>query len=31
MMGQDNNDLSLCNLIIDGLDMITNTCFILYM
>ena len=31
MMDQDHNDLSLCDLIMDGLDLIANTCFILYM
>jgi len=30
MMDQDHNDLSLCDLIMDGLDLITNTCFILF-
>ena len=29
MMDQDHNALSLCDLIMDGLDMIANTCFIL--
>jgi len=30
-MDQDHKDLSLCDLIMDGLDLIANTCFILYM
>jgi len=31
MMDQNHNDLSLCDLIMDGLDLIANTCFIFYM
>jgi len=31
MMDYDHNDWSLFDLIMDGLDMIANTCFILYM
>jgi len=30
MMDQDHNDLSLYDLIMNGLDLITNTCSILY-
>jgi len=30
MMDQDHNDLSLCDLIMDGLDLIASTYFILY-
>jgi len=30
MMDQDHNDLSLCDMIMDRLDLISNTCFILY-
>jgi len=30
-MDQDHNDLSLSDFIMDGLYMIANTCFILYM
>ena len=31
IMDQDHNDLSLSDFIMDGLYMIANTCFILYM
>jgi len=29
MLDQDHNDLSLCDLIMNGLDLITNTCLIM--